>query len=823
MLSNRKLLAILALFLSVLVPAGILIMASADTPHDTLTPTWNTSISTDGETYIPTSRDTKQNPETAEFEAQDLSAYTLLFETASVRYWWREDRDIFAVEHKQTGYIMKTGVDLPFPDDAKDRVKELKKDPNLTVEDILAQYEPFAADLNTTYTGIANSLITIEYTESDKTKYISSASRENAVSELSRLSDAEYMLTVCFSSPEITLNVYVTFGEDSISYRIPSAEFGGADLVKLTSIDITPFLGASGGKLNVLDESGDWQKVERYRIPGYVLVPDGSGALIRFVDNTSTFNSYVGDIYGKDYAAETYYNFTSYDDVPVNDPCIPVFGIAQGNQQMGFVAWADSGAEYMDVIVNPDETYSTTYTWAYPRFEYDIQYYQLYDEHGNGFFTQMDSIYSYDIDMTYQFLFGDGTGSTNSADYVGMALTYRQHLIENGTLTPIEAKRDDIPIRLDFIMCDSESGVIGTHQVNVTTVDDVREILNDVMAGGIQNINSGLIGWQRKGESLMRPDKASYSLSVGTKGSFAELIQEFAEEGVEISQSRNMVKINTEMTGYYNTAVKSVSNWYVCLDEESLLPESIPTYTFGLATPKKVSEWTVKLANSVEPYSEAITLTGISSILTSNWNRNGVVTSLTDAIALYKDTLAQYSGTLKFNLEKPNMYLWEYTDKYLQIPVGNSWYIYESDSVPFLQMVLNGTMEMYAPYANFSFYTQDAILRMIDYNVSPSFILSREASWNLADSFSANLYSTEYSLYADLIRDIYAKVNSILSQVQGYDWTGRAVPENGVVINTYEKDGRTLHVIVNYTQSAVSYLGTTVPGETAMVAQGGAE
>ena len=41
-------------------------------------------------------------------------------------------------------------------------------------------------------------------------------------------------------------------------------------------------------------------------------------------------------------------------------------------------------------------------------------------------------------------------------------------------------------------------------------------------------------------------------------------------------------------------------------------------------------------------------------------------------------------------------------------------------------MVLRGTMEVYGPYSNFSFYTQEDILRMIDYNVSPAFILSKQ-------------------------------------------------------------------------------------------------
>ena len=54
------------------------------------------------------------------------------------------------------------------------------------------------------------------------------------------------------------------------------------------------------------------------------------------------------------------------------------------------------------------------------------------------------------------------------------------------------------------------------------------------------------------------------------------------------------------------------------------------------------------------------------------------------------------------NLVAPNKYLWKYTDRYLQSPVGTSQYVYETDTVPFLQMVLNGTMEVYAPYANLS-------------------------------------------------------------------------------------------------------------------------
>lgn len=789
MRSNRLLCCLLAVILFFAVPA------SAET------------------VYLPTSHDTRPAPEKAEFEPVDLSGYTLLYETGSMRYWWREDRDVLAVENLESGYVIRTGADLPFSGDAKDLVKQMKKD-GASTEEILAKYMPYADDLNTTYVGIANSLITIEYIDSDKTKQISSASEKNASSTLIQgTAPGEFALNISFSQPEIALNVYVTLGDTGIRYHVPRAEFTGKDLGKLSAVLITPFLLASGGRMKVLSESLDWIEVDRYRVPGYVLIPDGSGALIRFRDNSSAFNPYEGDVYGKDYATEGYYSTTLMDDVPVHDPLMPVFGMAQGDRQIGFVAWADSGAEYMDIIVNPDETKSTSYTWAYPRFEYNVKYYQLYDEHGNGFFTTLENLYDYDIDITYCFLYGDGSDGSPSADYVGMAEAYRGHLIDTGVLVEKPETAGDIPIRLDFIMADSENGVILTRQVTVTTTDDVREILEDVRAGGITNINSGLIGWQKKGESLTRPDKDTYSRKTGTKSDFRKLIREFAGEGIDISQARETTTINSVMTGYYRTAVKAVSNWYVSVNKGWLLQASAPVSVFGFATPEKTAAWTAEFAGNVADYSQSVTLSGIANVLNSTWSRSGCETTLTETIRLYEDTLAGIP--LKLNLEKPNQYLWKYTDRFLQMPVGNSWYIYESDSVPFLQMVLRGTMEMYAPYANFSFYTQDCILRMIDYNVSPAFILSKEASWNLADTLSSHLYSTEYGLYRDLIRSIYTQINDVLSQVRGYDWIGREAVQDGVIINIYRRGNEECRIIINYTMNDIVIDGMTVPAQSA--------
>lgn len=204
-------------------------------------------------------------------------------------------------------------------------------------------------------------------------------------------------------------------------------------------------------------------------------------------------------------------------------------------------------------------------------------------------------------------------------------------------------------------------------------------------------------------------------------------------------------------------------------------------------------------------------------MLVGTYDRSGVDTSITEAIELYQKTLSEINETLKINLSNPNMYLWQYTDRYLQMPVGTSQYVFETDTVPFLQMVLHGTMEMYAPYSNFSFYTQSDILRMIDYNMSPSFILSQEPSYYLADTVSSNLYSTEFSQYEEMVVSIYGKVNEVLSETAGYEWVDRTVLENGVICNTYEKDGAGFSIIINYTDNSYQYSGTTVDALSAKV------
>jgi len=719
---------------------------------------------------------------------------------------------------RANGYVWKTGADIGFPKQVQSRVKEAG-----SAEEKLRLAEPLEKSMNSTYIGVANSLITAEYRDG-KTFYAGSAAEKGVDSLLSAIpgEPGRFLLSVDFLELQLRVEVEVACLKKGLRYDIKADGISGPGKSKLTAIWITPFLGASGGEAAYFDpDTGDYGEPRpKYAPPGYAMVPDGSGALIRFQDNTVPFMEYIGDVFGPDLSTATYFSSADTDALALKNPVMPVFGIAHGRQQAAFVAWAEAGAEYLDIVMRPEENLRLKYNFCYPRFAYNVEYYKVYNRKGSGFFTKAEDLFAYDIRMTYQFLHGDGTDGSPAADYVGMAQAYRSHLLTQGLLKPGDSPSGDIPLRLDFILSDMKKSLVGHEQVIVTTTGDVADILGEVQAAGIANINAGLIGWQAGAETLARPDSWRFHRGIGREADVAGLIRDFQEQGVDISLHRDYARINPLMTSYLGTAAKHINTWYLNRNRGEVFPNA-PVTDFSYALPSLAARWLRDIARHAGGFSQSITVAGITDTLLSSYDRQGVTLTLQQSMAAYQEAMAEIAGEMQLNLVAPNVYLWPYASRFLQAPVGGSQYVFETDEVPFLQMVLRGSMEVYGPYSNFSFYTQEDILRMIDFNVSPAFILSRQPAHLLSETLSSGLYSTEFEQYRQLISRIYGQVNAALSEVQAYEWTGRSVPFAGLVVNEYRLGQDSARILINYTDSPQTHLGQAVPPQSAVVHKGG--
>ena len=293
------------------------------------------------------------------------------------------------------------------------------------------------------------------------------------------------------------------------------------------------------------------------------------------------------------------------------------------------------------------------------------------------------------------------------------------------------------------------------------------------------------------------PRDTDFSRKIGKESEFEDLINDFNEVGIDISFCNEYYYINEETMGLYKNASQHESTWYNLIETFNY-----PVSIFYYARPTKSIEWMLDQTNNFNSIGvSSYTISGITNNLTSDktidLTRDEAKTVITDGFASLDDSKL-------INAYEPNMYLWEYTDRYIHTPVYGTQFLIETDTVPFLQLVLYNTMELYGPYSNFSFYTETDVLRMIDYNIYPSFVLTDKPAYLLTDTNSRNFYSTEYALYEDLIDNVYFEVNGALSHVIGSNWINREVVRNGVIVNTYENG---IQIIINYTEDVVEYNG----------------
>ena len=144
---------------------------------------------------------------------------------------------------------------------------------------------------------------------------------------------------------------------------------------------------------------------------------------------------------------------------------------------------------------------------------------------------------------------------------------------------------------------------------------------------------------------------------------------------------------------------------------------------------------------------------------------------------------------------KPNDYMWQSTSEYFDIPMVNSQYLYETDTVPFLQMVLKGSIDYYAPYANLGFYNQDSILKMIEFATYPSVILMSEDNYALHNTGLEDYFSLHFNSWENVIGDMYSQINTALSKVEGASMTEHKVLSKGVILTSYSNG---VQILINY-------------------------
>lgn len=589
---------------------------------------------------------------------------------------------------------------------------------------------------------------------------------------------------VSFVNLGITFDVNVKIDENSLSVDVPSDKIVEEEVGKLSpklyllkSITIFPYFGS-----------------QNYKINGYSFIPDGSGALIRYTDEASS-TGFVKRVFGPDFGLQSRTSFNDHIKETGN-VTLPIFGVNHGYNQAAFLSEITKGAGAAEIESNPymydNLPINTTFFRFHTRDNYIVEL-----SNGSTMSLINRDVYPGDYAFKYTFL------SNNDANYMGMANTYRISL----GLTP-NNHQGDIPMQLEVLGIDYKNGLFGKDYIKMTSYSEALEMVKDLKSANVNNINLTYLGWNQGGYFNNGANSGKLSSGLGSRKSFKKLVSYLNDNDMSLDVTINPTVSDTY--GFGNPTIKKINLSSFDLRLTSSL-ERIAYYN----SPDRLAR---SINRNLKRYDglgiDSLNVDLLSDSYSYRYGSDSVFRStMIDKVIKQLDEIT----AIKLSTSNPNSYLFRYLKNYYNANYESSKYLYETDSIPFISILLSGYVDLYSPKINYVSDYELMYLRMVEYNLFPSFIVTKEEAYDLRFTNFEYLNSTQYELWNELIKTTYGKVNQALSKVYGAHIINHKYVSKGVAEVTYSNNYK---VYVNYNTVAYTNGTLTVPAYSYLVVGG---
>jgi len=677
--------------------------------------------------------------------------YELMGENANYQLYANRASLAFKVVDRRSGYIWHSNLDEKIDGDR----------------------------LNKTWTAFASSGISIDYLDEKTASERLSITNSEPVIQFNPTGQG-FEATITFPDPSISLLLRVMLEDAGVSVEIPFDTIQEADpAYKLGQVYVYPFLGYTRDAVT----------------PGYMFIPDGSGSLIRFAETTKATNMYYGRYYGADLGmlVELPYDRAVNRAMHIS---VPVYGMVHGEKENGYIAIVEKGASYGEIQAHPAGII-TNFNFIYNMFVYNQSYFQATNRSGAGVTTLQQKTNAFDIKIHYRFLTGE------DSDYVGMARSYQQYLVERGQLKKIADEGDDIGIKLEFLGGEKEKVLFWWRLIPMTTVEQMAAILD---ALEIKNPDVVYYGWQPLGASSMPPKSLKIDGGLGSLEQLRELVEKVQSEGGNFS-----LYLNPQAALYQESGYSPRYDLAMAITNVNMIGYNRHTVNYYLNYEAVNQRFSNLNADVTSQLNAGLALDGIGSTLYSDF-KAGNFLNREQAIARYRSLMEANPGRKAFYT--PNDYMFGLMDAYYDMPLSNNGYIYTSEAVPFLQIVLSGYVPYYGPAMNFSSDPQTDLLRHVEYGVYPSFFLTQEVTGKIINTRSSWLYTSSYQQWGSEINQTYQWLNALLGPFKGQSIISREMLADGVAAVTYENGKQ---ILVNYTDQPFNAGGTVVNAKDAVI------
>lgn len=591
---------------------------------------------------------------------------------------------------------------------------------------------------NATWKGFYQSGVVMEYLDGVKTIPLQ-ADFINTKNEIDlTLTGDGYVAQVSYPDIGISYEVTLTMDDLGFSVSIPHEKIteGDPDNYAVASFYVYPFMGYS-----YLGED-----------EGYMIIPDGQGALIELKDNEERFSSpFDRTVYGTNIGVESsVYNDWSVDAEQV---LLPAFGTVHSDDGMAVLGFIENGDAAARIMAYPNGV-RMKFDWVCAKYLYRMVYSQPTGP--NSSTISMRTEHARDIDIQQQFLLEDGDG----ASYAGLACALREYMTRKGYFG--EADPTTFDIAVDFLGAETENYVLGKQSVVMTTFAQAAEILEDLADRGVSGISVTCRGWQEGGLSGALPtDAYAPAGCLGGDGGLRQLLSAAEKLNDRLSLEADFLHLNIEthpLLFYSSFKMITSQTW------------SRPTFgkvydTMYCLTPAKTleigSNTIMQLAQHNVP---GVSLTGITSLMSDYYESNHYQDSA-KMMDVYETLVQEAAEGMEASLSQANCYLWRHAAALKSMPVAGSDYSYVKRDIPFLSIVVSGKIPCYTEYMNFQANTHRYFLHLVEQGTRPAFLLTAEDPIKLQNTNSNDVYSSRYELYQELIPQWYEELKALHDQL----------------------------------------------------------
>ncbi len=387
------------------------------------------------------------------------------------------------------------------------------------------------------------------------------------------------------------------------------------------------------------------------------------------------------------------------------------------------------------------------------------------------------------------------------ASWLGMAVAYRDYLTNSGVLSKLsddEITKENIPLYIETFGAIETTKKILSIPVDVmtplTTFEDVKTMYDELSAQGMKNINFKLTGYANGGMAYTMPGKLKFEKAVGGNDGFKALI----EDAEKINGNKDQ---NLGIYPDFDFAYTSNSAWF---DGHSANKHNAQTIDGRYSSKRVYSATQQKYTNYFEMVISPAYFADFYNMLEENYANKYTDTALNISVSTLGNALnSDFDEDEPYNREDSkeftskafehfdktysqvmtdggNAYVWKYVDHILDVSLESSRYNFSSEAVPFIGVVLHGSVKFAGEPLNMEGDLEYALLKAIENGASPYFILSYQNTQVLKSNVVlSQYYSIRYDIWSDDIVDSYNTLNGALADVQNKYIIGHQFLTNG--------------------------------------------